>query len=134
MIEGLLYANATPGGYAIGKPDGSNLARGQAIELFLAGSWIAGHVAYSNGYVDPSQASSGTEQPQTIGAYHNADDKVDDPVTEASEELFPASDPPAWSHSHQGTDHIMNGLYFAADADESICGLCIGMRVRSKDV
>jgi hypothetical protein len=133
MIEGLLYASATPGGYAIGKPDGSNLARGQAIELYLAGQWIAGHVSYSNGYVDPSQASSGDDLSQPTGAYHIADDEVDDSVTEASEESFPASDPHAWPTSHQGTDRIVNGPYFVVDRDGTICGLCIGMRVRTQE-
>ncbi len=133
MIEGFLCASATPGGYAIDQAGNSNLARGEAIELFLAGNWISGHIAYSDGYIDPSQASRGNEQPQIVGAYYIAEDEVADNVMEASEESFPASDPPAWSTPHRRTGSLFNGAYFVADTDGSICGLCIGMRVRKKE-
>ncbi len=133
MAEGFLAEGTTPGSYALNDLSGIDLVRGQAIKLFLGGEWIAGHVAYSSGYVDPTRGADGNVFLQSRGMYAIADDEPENSVTEASEESFPASDPPAWSAAVNTANqraHLLNGPYFVADVDGSICGLCTGMKVR----
>lgn len=135
-MEGTLFASTITDSYAIGSPDSPPLTRGQAIEVFLGGHWIPGHIGFSRDYLKPPMAD--TAQPQNIGEYAVAEDSTHDIVTETSEDSFPASDPPAWATNHRRTvaaatsSHIVNSYYFIADADSSICGLCTGMQVRTR--
>lgn len=134
MMEGRLYVSSIPGSYAIGSTKGPLLNRGQTVEILLGDQWIPGHIAYSSDYPNPSDSSAVTWLPRSIGAYSISSDEASDTVTESSEESFPASDSPAWTapSSPQLRAAIVNGYYFIADADDSICGLCIGMQVRTK--
>ena len=137
MIEGRLYASTNPGNYAIGSPYNPDLTEGQAVELLLGGHWISGSIAYSDrGSVSSTDTFTNT-MPQDIGAYHIASDdgaNGDDIVIEASEESFPASDPPSCTGTSVGTSqptsNVVNGYYFIAESDHSVCGLCIGMQIR----
>ena len=132
MPEGFLSIGTTPGSYAIDSLTGTDLVNEQAVEVFLAGQWIAGHIADSGNAINVSTTTTGNRSSLAAGMYHIADNKNDDSVMEASEESFPASDPPAWIETDNDTIlHTFHGPYFVADVDGSICGLCIGMRIRT---
>ena len=136
MIDGKLCASANPGKYAVGSPYNSDLTPGQTIELLLGGQWISGQIAVSDHNFNSSGSTVSELRTHSVGAYQ-LPNNVEDTVTEASEESFPASDPPAWSaapdQSPADTTNIANGYYFVADSDNTICGLCIGMHMRIKD-
>lgn len=124
MTEGKLYANINYSNYMLGSIDGPDIAEGQAIEVLLGGHWISGHVGYSHTSEEAAQ-----QVDQHIGSYQIPDENVPDSVTLASEESFPASDPPALDED-KPIARVVGGYYFSADADESVCGLCIGMHIK----
>ena len=131
MVEGTLYASTNPGCYIIGSKGGQDIFAGQSVEILLGGHWIPGHIAYRIYGIDSSDETTS----QNRGAYHIANYAVSDTVTEASKESFPASDPPGWIGQPQHTDDsiaTVNGYYFIADMDNTICGLCVGMQVRTE--
>ncbi|GCE22819.1 hypothetical protein [Dictyobacter kobayashii] len=131
MSEGTLFASTNPGRYAIGSALGPDLVDGQALEVFLGSHWIAGRIRHSR---NATEASSLGEQ--QIGTYNTATGE-EDTVTEASEESFPASDSPAWAgipdqfSRAQNAANATNGFFFVATEDGSVCGLCVGMKVRT---
>ncbi|GHO83553.1 hypothetical protein [Dictyobacter formicarum] len=134
MSEGILFASTNPGCYALGSAIGPDVVSGQALEILLGGHWVAGRVRHSRNPI--AVPDLGT---QHVGTYNTAAE-VADTVTEASEESFPASDAPAWagildpfSRAQNAVKaKAANGLFFVSDEDGSVCGLCVGMKVRTK--
>jgi hypothetical protein len=61
MSEGRLYASTNSGSYAIGNVDGPDIKAGQAVDILLGGHWIAGHIAYGSGGLDPSGEGAANE-------------------------------------------------------------------------
>ena len=70
-MDGRLFA--VDQDYAIGGPDGPQITEGKSLTIQLGGYWIAGHI----------------ERGGSIASIE------EDTVEEASEESFPASDPPS---------------------------------------
>ncbi len=131
MVEGILYASANPGCYVIDSKNSYDISAGQPVEILLGGHWIPGHIAYHIRGIN----SSDELDSESKGAYHLTNYDSSDEVTEASKESFPASDPPEWigqrQPSHNGS-LIVPGYYFIADSDNTVCGLCVGMHVRTR--
>jgi hypothetical protein len=112
-MEGTLFAIGQI--YTINGPDGPQLTEGKPLEIQLGGHWIAGHV---------ERVSRQVAQPAGVGG---------DSVMEASEESFPASDAPSWSPgtiSRDAPSTYGPAYRFVAAADNTLCGLHPGMRVR----
>lgn len=131
MIEGKLYAAASPGSYAIGRPNGLNITSGQALEVLLGGQRIAGHIEDGSNVQNTLPDEMGKNaMPQNVGSYAIADDDDEDTVTEASEESFPASDPlrglRLMRHLHHApsmatTSLLMLIVVCAASVSECVC-------------
>ena len=126
MTEGKLYANINYSNYMLGSIDGPDITEGQAIEVFLGSHWIPGHIGYS--HTDTSEEAT-QRVAQHDGSYQIPDEDVPDSVTLASEESFPASDPPALDED-KPVARVVGGYYFRADDDGSVCGLCVGMHIK----
>src|SRR5690349_18967890 len=112
-MEGTLFAIGQI--YTLDGPDGPQITEGKPLEIQLGGHWITGHI---------ERAGSQVTQPAGVNG---------DGVTEASEESFPASDAPSWSPgtiSRDAPSASRTAYRFVADADNTICGLHPGMRVR----
>jgi hypothetical protein len=126
MTEGKLYANTNYSNYMLGSVDGPDITEGLAVEVLLGGQWIPGQIGYSHAET-PEGAAQRVAQP--VGSYQIPDEDVPDNVTIASEESFPASDPPALDED-EPIARVVGGYYFKADADGSVCGLCVGMQIK----
>ena len=127
MTEGTLYANVNYRNYMLGSPEGPDVIEGQAVEVFLGGHWIPGHIHYSHPTSSIQKAQQ--QKVQDTGAYQLTQENALDTVDLSSELSFPASDPPAID-DEQPQARVVGGYYFRANADGSVCGLCIGMRIK----
>ena len=147
MSEGKLYASTYSQNYAIGCTDDLQITCDQQVEIYLGEQWIPGRIHRSGVCSTPSNdgvcstpSNDGVQgHLQEPGGYYVFLGEDDDGVvTASSEESFPASDSPAWTMSRKEAqqrrhNRLAKGDYFVADVDGTICGLCIGMRVRLRE-
>jgi hypothetical protein len=137
-MEGTLFASSISDGFAIGSPEGPVLIAGQVVELLVDDEWIAGQIVNKNS-VD-NKADKKIESTPSVSSPNRTSDRATDSVTEASEESFPASDPPAWTDRREdaaeldSSAKLSGGYNFQASANGKVYELREGMQVRTSEL